>query len=110
MESAYKLRRLRNAKRRPMWTPLDYAGLHATEATAQPMGLFGARVSLSYCLGLLTADDLAMLVLIKAIRNRFRSKKKALPAVNQLARSRCGSNSQARSAFPERHALPVARA
>ncbi len=76
VESAYKLRRLRNAKRRPMWTPLDYAGLHATEATAQPMGLFGARVSLSYCLGLLTADDLAMLVLIKDIRMLFRRKKK----------------------------------
>src|SRR5258706_15384804 len=36
--------------------------------------------------------------------------KKALPAVNQLARTRCGSNSQARSAFPEKDALPVARA
>lgn len=37
----------------------------------QPIGPFGARIRLSYCLGLLTADDIAMLVLIKDIRNRF---------------------------------------
>jgi len=93
-----------------MWTPLDYAGLPAIETTAQPMGVFGARVRLSYCLGLLTADDLAMLVLIKNIRMRFRRKKKGASGSDQLARGRCGSNSQARSAFPERHALPAVRA
>jgi len=62
-----------------MWTPLDYAGLPVIETTAQPMGAFGARIRLSNCLGLLTVDDLAMLVLIKDIRNRFRRKKRRFP-------------------------------
>ena len=62
-----------------MWTPLDYAGLPVIETTAQPMGTFGARIRLSNCLGLLTVDDLAMLVLIKDIRNRFRRKKRRFP-------------------------------
>ena len=35
---------LRNAKRRPMWTPLDYAGLPVIETTAQPMGLLRFRL------------------------------------------------------------------
>jgi DNA-binding MltR family transcriptional regulator len=37
----------------------------------QPIGPFGARIRLSYCLGLLPAEDQVKLVLIKDIRNRF---------------------------------------
>lgn len=36
-----------------------------------PLGSFGARINASYCLGLLSHDAHAMLILIKGIRNAF---------------------------------------
>jgi len=78
-EPAYKLRPPSQRKTAPN---VDAVGLCRTacDRNDNPAdGAFGARIRLSNCLGLLTVDDLAMLVLIKDIRNRFRRKKRGFP-------------------------------
>lgn len=78
----------------PMWTPLDCGGVRS------PYQISVYRLAIiwrCWCPS-------------KTCAIGSREKKEALSAVNQLARGRCGSNSQVRSAFPERHALPAARA
>ncbi len=45
--------------------------LGADEDGRAPLGSFGARIQMAHLLGILTAEDVAILRIIKAIRNKF---------------------------------------
>lgn len=79
------------------------------EGPLAPLGHFAARISASYCMGLISEDEYHDLQIIRTIRNEFAHKLHGLSFSDALVENKCAKLHLPREVPPWPHGPPGAR-